>query len=109
MATYQVSLPDTGDSFRCPAGRSLLEAMLAQGRAAIPVGCRGGGCGLCKIAVLSGTYTQRVMSRAHVSVEDEQAQRVLACRISPTSDLAVRVLRRPPAARLVTVPQEGGR
>ena len=40
MATYQVSVPDTGGSFRCPAGRSLLEAMLAQGSAATPVGCR---------------------------------------------------------------------
>jgi len=40
--------------------------------------------------VLSGTYRTRKMSRAHVSEADERAGIVLACRLIPESDLAVK-------------------
>ena len=58
----------------------------------IPVGCRQGGCGVCKVQVFEGTYRTRVMSRAHVTREDQDHGRVLACCIWPTSDLRIRVL-----------------
>jgi hypothetical protein len=47
------------------------------------VGCRGGGCGVCRVRVLDGAYTTLRMSRqAHVEA-DEAAGVVLACRIVP--------------------------
>jgi ferredoxin len=92
MANYTVTIENTSESFSTSDRNTVLEAMAALGRKGIPVGCRGGGCGVCKIEVLSGTYRKRVMSRAHVSVEDEENHRVLGCRIWPTSDLRLKVI-----------------
>lgn len=92
MASYTVTIDDTGESYRCLDERSLLEGMEALGKKGIPVGCRGGGCGVCKVHVISGSYTKRVMSREHVSAEEEAAGCVLACRVKPTSDVHLQVL-----------------
>ncbi|ACK50431.1 ferredoxin [Methylocella silvestris BL2] len=62
----------------------------------LPVGCRRGGCGICRVRVLAGAYRRDPMSRTHVSVEDEGAGLVLACCIYPLSDLSLRL--EPPAA-----------
>lgn len=94
----EILIVDSGERFSCLPGENLLRAMERQNRRAIPVGCRGGGCGVCKIRVLRGTYTTRRMSRAHVSVEEEGAGVGLACCLVPGSDLDIEVpgaLRRP--------------
>ncbi len=59
---------------------------------AIPVGCRGGGCGVCRIRVLSGDYETQKMSRKHVRPEDQAIGMALACRVYPRSDLTVEVM-----------------
>jgi ferredoxin len=89
---FNVEIADTGETYRCRAEQTVLAGMESLGRRGIPVGCRGGGCGVCKVEVLTGSYDKRVMNRDHVSVEDEACHRVLACRIRPTSDLQVKVL-----------------
>jgi ferredoxin len=66
--------------------------MESLGKKGIPVGCRGGGCGVCKVQVLSGSYTKRVMSREHVSEHDEAQGCVLACRVRPNSSIGLRVI-----------------
>ena len=92
MASFSITIADTGETYRCGEQRSVLEGMEVLGKRGIPVGCRGGGCGICKIKVLSGAYDKRVMSREHIS-EDEEAQGcVLACRVKPRSDLALSVI-----------------
>ncbi|MDO5624611.1 MAG: 2Fe-2S iron-sulfur cluster binding domain-containing protein [Pseudomonadota bacterium] len=92
MPAYTITISDTGESYRCPDHRSLLEGMEALGKKGIPVGCRQGGCGVCKVRIDSGSYTTRVMSREHVSAEDEAAGCVLSCRVKPTSDVRLAVL-----------------
>lgn len=92
MPYFTITIEDTGEVYRCPDHKSLLEGMESLGRKGIPVGCRGGGCGVCKIEVVSGSYVKRVMSREHVSEQDEVEHRVLACRVRPTSDVVLRVL-----------------
>ncbi|MEZ5649695.1 MAG: 2Fe-2S iron-sulfur cluster binding domain-containing protein [Burkholderiaceae bacterium] len=92
MQRFEVVIEDTGESYRCAETRSLLEGMEVLGRKGIPVGCRSGGCGVCKIQIESGTVVTRVMSRAHVSEDDERNGRVLACRAKPTSDIRLTVL-----------------
>ncbi|HRH86149.1 MAG TPA: 2Fe-2S iron-sulfur cluster binding domain-containing protein [Rubrivivax sp.] len=92
MAAYTITIDDTGESYRCADQRSVLEGMEALGRKGIPVGCRNGGCGVCKVQVTSGSYSRRVMSREHVSQADEAKGCVLACRIKPTSDLRLSVI-----------------
>lgn len=91
MAAYTITIDDTGESYRCVDYRSVLEGMEALGKKGIPVGCRQGGCGVCKVQVVDGQYSKRVMSREHISVEDEAGGCVLSCRIRPNSDLHIRV------------------
>ena len=92
MVTYTITLVETGESYRCADHRSVLDGMEALGRKGIPVGCRNGGCGVCKVQVTSGSYSQRVMSREHVSQADEAKGCVLSCRIKPISDLRISVI-----------------
>ncbi|MCZ4303454.1 2Fe-2S iron-sulfur cluster-binding protein [Zoogloeaceae bacterium G21618-S1] len=90
--SHQVLIEETGERYDCGEHESLLVAMARSGRRGIPLGCRGGGCGVCKVQVTSGDFTAGVMSRQHVS-EDDQARRcVLACRVFPRADVSVKVL-----------------
>ena len=92
MAYHTVTIEETGESYRCSDQETLLAGMEKLGKRGIPVGCRGGGCGVCKIEIVSGSYVTRRMSREFVSVEDEAAGRLLACRVRPTGDVVLRVL-----------------
>ena len=89
---YEVVIEDTGETYRCDERNTVLVGMEALGRKGIPVGCRNGGCGVCKVEVTAGQYQARVMSRDHVSAEDEACGRVLSCCIRPSSDLRVKVI-----------------
>jgi ferredoxin len=51
---YQVLIEDTGESYRCDERNTVLVGMEALGRKGIPVGCRNGGCGVCKVEVTAG-------------------------------------------------------
>ena len=92
MAIHTVTIEDDGSSYRCFDTQTLLEGMETLGKKGIPVGCRGGGCGVCKVQVLTGSYTKRAMSREHISTSDEAQGCVLACRVRPTSAVALRVI-----------------
>jgi ferredoxin len=92
VSDFSIHIRDTGERFRCNAQRSVLAAMESLGRKGIPVGCRNGGCGVCKVRILSGTVRCRAMSRAHVSPEEEAEGIALACRSYPEGDLEVAVL-----------------
>lgn len=89
QTTYTISIANTGDSYRCAATRNLLTGMEALGRKGIPVGCRGGGCGVCKVHVDAGQVRSEKMSRACISAGEEGEGFVLACRAYPESDLTV--------------------
>ena len=89
---HHVTLLDTGERFECRPGESVLHGMARLGKRGIPVGCRGGGCGICRVRVVSGSYERRTMSRAHVTACDEAAGVVLACRIRPESALEIRAI-----------------
>jgi len=87
---FRIRIDGEAAAFACAPGEAVLMAMERAGLARIPVGCRGGGCGICKVAVVQGAYHCKRMSRDHVSMEDEAAGRVLACRLLPDSDMTVR-------------------
>jgi ferredoxin len=78
-----------GQFLDCPTGTTVLLAMKEQGLKCLPAGCCAGGCGICKVRVLEGTYDTKVMSRAQVSKEEEEQGIALACRILPSSDLKI--------------------
>jgi len=85
-------LGQDGGRFDCAPGERVLLAMEAQGRHLIPVGCRRGGCGICKVRVRGGEYDTLVMSRAQVSEEEQADGFALSCRLIPKSDLTLSVV-----------------
>lgn len=93
-------------TFEVTGAQPVLMEMMARGSRAISVGCRGGGCGVCRVQVVSGDYETKRMSRRHVSEEDQADGYALACRLVAKSDLALRpavgasVPRHPPGASL---------
>tara|TARA_B100001939_G_scaffold333021_1_gene332570 strand:- start:3295 stop:3645 length:351 start_codon:yes stop_codon:yes gene_type:complete len=90
-ADFQIAIEGVGEKIPCPRDRSVLVAMEARGLARIPVGCRGGGCGICKIRVVSGDYRTGRMAACHVTEEERRQGYVLACRLYPNSDLIIRL------------------
>ena len=89
---HTIRVVGSEEKFSCAPDVTVLRAMEMVGRGGIPVGCRGGGCGVCKISVVEGEIRTRKMSRAHISVQDEQNKTVLACRTYAESDLLVEVV-----------------
>lgn len=91
---FTALIEESGERFACESGQSLLRSMECLGRKGIPVGCRGGGCGVCKVRVTAGSYRCERISRACVSVEEQEIGYALACRLFPTTDISVRVVGR---------------
>lgn len=95
--SYQIcveapQVPQGVERFACAADSSVLRAMESLGRKGIPVGCRGGGCGVCKVQVLEGAYRTATMSRACVSREEQAQGYALACKLIPHANLRLRVV-----------------
>lgn len=87
-----VHVAQTGETYPCAIGESLLQGMLRLGRKGIPVGCINGGCGVCKVRILEGEVRQLgPVSRAHVSVEEEAGGVTLACRVGPVTAVRLEV------------------
>ena len=93
---HLITIQNSGERFQSVEGMSVLAAMEQARCHGIPVGCRNGGCGACKVRITSGQYRTGKMSRAVVSVADEAAACVLACKTYPESDLGVEAIGRVP-------------
>ena len=91
MGLFRIKEQGSERSYQCDASQSLLVAMERRGEKLIAVGCRGGGCGACKIHVLEGDYVTKKMSRKHISEEEEGRGVVLSCRTFPKSDMVFTV------------------
>ncbi|MCL2716322.1 MAG: 2Fe-2S iron-sulfur cluster-binding protein [Alphaproteobacteria bacterium] len=90
-----ITILPSGETFLGDSSHSILESMHRLGRRGIPVGCRSGGCSVCRIEIVEGEWQQcRPMSHAYVSDEDIEAGRVLACCVTPTRKMTLRVLGR---------------
>lgn len=89
---HTISVEGLAEPLLCADGQTLLGCMETRPRRSLTVGCKGGGCGVCKVEIVSGQYHTRRMSRAHVSAEDEAEGVALACRVLPMSDLSIRVI-----------------
>jgi ferredoxin len=96
---HAIHLAITGEHYACAESQDVLRAMEALGRRGIPIGCRNGGCGLCKVRITEGEFAHSKMSRAFVSESEEHDGVVLACRVFPRGDLAIEPLA--PLARCI--------
>ncbi|MEM7541884.1 MAG: 2Fe-2S iron-sulfur cluster-binding protein [Pseudomonadota bacterium] len=87
---FEITISETEERFVCRDDQTVLAAMEKLGRRGIPIGCRGGGCGICRVQVLGkGEYRTLKMSRAQVSEADEAQGICLACKLIPQADLTV--------------------
>ncbi|MGQ0615487.1 MAG: 2Fe-2S iron-sulfur cluster-binding protein [Acidimicrobiia bacterium] len=86
---WAVSVLGHERTFRCAEDQTVLKAMHGQGLRLLDVGCRGGGCGVCRVKVTSGQYRTGAMSRLHINDEDRDNDVALSCRVYPQSDLVV--------------------
>ena len=107
MTRHTIKLVDTGEDFLCREDQHLLQGMQGYqiGKTmleTIPVGCRGGGCGICRIRILSGEYDSKKMSCKHITGEDHGQGIALACRIYPRSELSIEVVEIPSPQELCT-------
>ena len=89
---YRVHIENSGEDYVCPTEQSLLRGMEVLGRRGIPVGCRGGGCGVCKVHITAGEYVARKMSKSCVSDEELSQGVVLACRVFPLGEISLDVV-----------------
>lgn len=91
---FKVDVDGSGGSIICREGQSVLLAMTSQGGQCIQVGCRSGGCGVCRVQVLSGHYKTGKMSASQVNAEEQSQGIALACQLYPESDLKIRTIGR---------------
>jgi 3-phenylpropionate/trans-cinnamate dioxygenase ferredoxin reductase subunit len=90
---HEVLLVQTGEVYACREHETLLEGMCRLGRRGIPVGCLGGGCGICKVRVVQGEVVRiGPISRAHVSEEEERQGYTLACRAAAKGAVTLEVV-----------------
>lgn len=86
---FRITINGLDQVFACRSDESVLAAMSRQCAGRLVVGCRRGGCGVCRVQVLSGRYRCGAMSRQHVGKAEQDAGFVLACRLYPQSDLSI--------------------
>ncbi|MCC6073953.1 2Fe-2S iron-sulfur cluster-binding protein [Pseudomonas sp. GCM10022188] len=89
----------SGAVFAVEQGSALLPAMEAARCQAIAVGCRNGGCGVCKVRVLQGDFDVGPMSRRHVSAAEQADGLALACRLYPRTDMEIERILEPVARK----------
>lgn len=86
---HHIAVNDQPQGFPARSDLSVLVAMERAGQQLISVGCRGGGCGKCRIRIVQGEYFSKRMSRAWISPQQEDEGTVLACRVFARSDLVI--------------------
>ena len=72
----------------CRGDENVLAAILRSG-AKVAFGCRGGGCGACKMRLVSGRVEYGRCSAAVLSHEEKASGAFLSCQARPLSDLMV--------------------
>ncbi|WP_083276981.1 2Fe-2S iron-sulfur cluster-binding protein [Sphingobium phenoxybenzoativorans] len=88
----------TEHRFLCTSEQSVLGAMERGGIHAIPIGCRRGGCGACRVRIVEGEFRVGKMSSRYVSTDDLSDGIVLACCVRPSSNLVLELAPSPKCA-----------
>jgi ferredoxin len=88
--TYTITLLPMGEVLPCSPGETVLSAILHSG-ARVFFGCTGGGCGVCKMRLISGHLDYGRYSAAVLSEEERQEGFFLSCQAMPVSDLTIQL------------------
>jgi CDP-4-dehydro-6-deoxyglucose reductase len=87
---HQITLLPMGEVLPCTPGETVLSAILRSG-ARVFFGCTGGGCGVCKMRLISGHLGYGRCSAAALSEEEKREGFFLSCQARPLSDLTVQL------------------
>jgi ferredoxin len=88
----RISVPAAGVEVEARPGETVLAALVRAGYGH-RVGCRRGGCGVCKVDVVAGSVRYPTVVADTVLTQDERAAgRCLTCRAVPSSDVELRML-----------------
>ena len=85
---YTISLTPVGESFVCGPEETVLSAIIRSG-AHVVFACRGGGCGTCKMRLLSGQVDHGRCSADVLPEEEKRQGAFLSCQARPLSDLTI--------------------
>ena len=85
---YTITLSPVGDTLPCSPAETVLAAILASG-ASVMFGCRGGGCGTCKMRAISGQVEHGRCSAAVLLEEEKESGWFLSCQARALSDLTI--------------------
>lgn len=88
---YRITIDGTDRTVICRKDENLLAALARQGYGKVRVGCRNGGCGVCKIRVTEGEFETGKMSIKHVTQAERGDNYTLSCRTFPKSDLTLMI------------------
>ena len=88
--TYTITLLPIGEVLTCSPGESVLNAILPSG-IRVFFGCTGGGCGVCKMRLISGHLDYGRYSAAVLSEDERQKGFFLSCQAKPVSDLTIQL------------------
>ena len=85
---HTISLSPPGDTVVARPEETVLSAILRSG-AKVLFGCRGGGCGTCKMRLISGEVEHGRCSTAVLPKEEKDGGSFLSCQARPLSNLTV--------------------
>ena len=88
--TYTITLLPMREVLPCSPGETVLSAILHSG-ARVFFGCTGGGCGVCKMRLISGHLDYGRYSAAVLSEEERREGFFLSCQAMPISDLTMQL------------------
>jgi ferredoxin len=85
---YTITLRPVGSTVACGPEETVLAAILRAG-ASVMFGCRGGGCGTCKMRLTSGQIERGRCSAAVLLDEEKTCGWFLSCQARALSDLTI--------------------
>lgn len=86
MNTFKVAVRDK--EIVVKENETILNASQRQA-GGIFVGCKGGGCGMCKVKIVSGHTLDGIASKSVLSDEDHSAGYRLSCQSVPITDMVI--------------------
>ena len=90
LKKHRISVQGSSVQFPCAGDETIFAAMLRNRQGPVSYGCSGGGCGVCRMRIVSGPYEAiKNMSRAHVIEEEQQRGVVLLCCVQPRGDVVI--------------------
>lgn len=83
-----ITFDPTGETIVCRLDETVLGAILRAG-AKVVFGCRGGGCGACKMRLISGRVEHGRCSIAVLPDDEKAGGAFLSCQARPLTDLRI--------------------